>query len=82
MRHTASSNSFQFMSTGVNGTAVCAYIYTCNQAEELYGIHLEYTRLVENGFNENILVFDELSLQQIINTLITHFDITSYRIRI
>jgi len=59
-----------------------AYVSTCEQAEEVYDIHLEYPRLAENGFKENFVIYNELSLQQIIDTLITHFDVTSEQIRL
>lgn len=57
---------------------VSAYIYTYKQAKELYGLHLEYPRLLENGYNENFVIYDELSLQQIIDTLATHFEVVDF----
>lgn len=55
-----------------------AYVYTYGQVENLYGIHLEYPWFIENGFNDSILVFENLTLQQVINSIATHFDVASY----
>jgi len=55
-----------------------AYIYTHGQAENIYGIHLEYPWFIENEFNDSILVYENLTMQQVINSMVTHFDVASY----
>jgi len=55
---------------------VRAFIYTYGQLNDLYGIHLEYPRFHENEFSEPGQLYEDLTLQQIINTLATHFEVT------
>jgi hypothetical protein len=57
---------------------VRAYVYTYGQSREMYGIHLEYPWFIENAFNDVIQVYEDLSLNQIVNTLATHFDVARY----
>lgn len=55
-----------------------AYIYTYGQADNFYGIHLEYPWFIENEFNDSILVYENLSMQQVTNSMATHFEVASY----
>lgn len=57
---------------------VRAYIYTYGQPDKYYGIHLEFPWFIENEFNDSILVFESLTLKQVINSIATHFDVASY----
>jgi len=57
---------------------VRAYIYTYGQLDNFYGIHLEYPWFIENEFNDSILVYENLSMQQVINSMATHFEVASY----
>lgn len=61
---------------------VRAYVYTFGQLRDLYGIHLEYPWFSENQFNDSIQVYENLSQNQIINTLITHFEVADYEMAI
>jgi len=56
---------------------VRAYIRTYKDADDLYDIHLEYPWFIENEKVNDLLVYDELNGQQILNTLATHFNVTS-----
>lgn len=58
---------------------VRSYIYTYDKTDALYGIHLEYPHFSENGFNDTLMIYDELSLRQVIDTLATHFEITDFK---
>jgi hypothetical protein len=55
---------------------VRAYIRTYEASDDLYDIHLEYPRFIENKQINDMLVFNELNAQQILNTLVTHFNVT------
>lgn len=59
-----------------------AYIYTYGQARDLYGIHLEYPIFNENDFNNTIQIYEDLSMNQIINTIIEHFDVAAYEMAV
>ena len=59
-----------------NQSQVRAYIYTHGQSQDRYGIHLEYPWYVENEFNDAVLVYEDLSMSQVINTLATHFEVS------
>ena len=65
-----------------NQPEVRAYVYTYGQAQEMYGIHLEYPWFIENEFNDVIQVYEDLSLNQIVNTLATHFEVASYEMAV
>ena len=54
-----------------------AYVYTYGQMKDMYGIHLEYPWFIEYEFNDSVQVYEDLSAAQIINTLVTHFDVSS-----
>lgn len=53
-----------------------AFIYTYGQKNDFYGIHLEYPGLAENEYLDSTQIYEDLTKQQIINTLATHFEIT------
>lgn len=53
-----------------------AYVYTYGQIKDHYGIHLEYPWFIESEYNDTIMVYEDLSLEQIINTLATHFEVS------
>ena len=61
---------------------VRAYIYTYGQSRNQYGIHLEYPWYRENEFHNEVLVYEGLSLQQVVNILSTHFDASSFEMAI
>jgi len=65
-----------------NQPEVRAYVYTYGQAQEMYGIHLEYPWFIENEFNDVIQVYEDLTLNQIVNTLATHFEVASYEMAV
>lgn len=52
-----------------------AYIFVHGQADEHYGVHLEYPRFAEQNYNESMLIYEGLSLQLLINTLVAHFEL-------
>ena len=60
-------------------TEVRAYIYIHGQSTDLYGVHLEYPWFIENEFNDTILVYEDLTSDEIINTLATHFEVSPYQ---
>lgn len=57
---------------------VRAYVYTHGQPRDRFGVHLEYPWYVENEFNDAVLVYEDLSISQLINTLATHFDVARF----
>lgn len=65
-----------------NQPEVRAYVYTYGQAQEMYGIHLEYPWFIENEFNDVIQVYEDLTLNQIVNTLATHFEVANYEMAV
>lgn len=52
-----------------------AYVHTYGQADHLYGMHLEYPSFNENDFAEELKIFDDQSMEQVIDSLSCHFDI-------
>lgn len=65
-----------------NQPEVRAYVYTYGQSRAMYGIHLEYPWFIENEFNDTLQVYEELTLNQIVNTLATHFEVASYEMAV
>ena len=61
---------------------VRAYVYTYGQARDLFGIHLEYPWFVENEFNDSIVVYEDLSMRQIVNTLAAHFEVAALEVAV
>lgn len=57
---------------------VRAYIYVFGQPIGKYGIHLEYPRLVEQNNYDSTLIYEELSLNLVIESLVAHFEIDAY----
>jgi hypothetical protein len=62
-----------------NQPEVRAYISAYKDTDDLYDIHLEYPWFIENKKVNDLLVYDELNAQQIINTLATHFNVSGFR---
>jgi len=52
-----------------------AYVHIHGQSIDHYGIHLEYPRLAEQNNNDSTLIYEELSLDSVIQSLVSHFDI-------
>lgn len=59
-----------------------AYIYIHGRSKFLYGIHLEYPWYSENVFSNEVLVYEGLSMQQVINILSTHFEVDGFEMAI
>jgi hypothetical protein len=57
---------------------VRAYVYTHGQPERLYGIHLEYSWFAENEYQDPVLIYENLTMMQIVTILASHFDATCY----
>lgn len=54
-----------------------AYIYIYGQSGDNYGIHLEYPRFIEQSYSDSMLIYEELSIQTVINTIATHFELAA-----
>lgn len=70
-----------YMSIGFikpNQVEIKAYVYTYGQIKDHYGIHLEYPWSVESEYNDTIMVYEDLNLEQIINTLAIHFEVSRF----
>lgn len=59
-----------------------AYVYTYGQRREQYGLHLEFPLFAENDLSDSFQVYDGLSINQVIDTLATHFDVASYEVAV
>ncbi len=57
---------------------VSAYVYTHGQPRGLFGIHLEYSWFAENELTDPVLVYENLSMKQIVAVLASHFDAACY----
>lgn len=61
---------------------VSAYIYTYGQTRDEYGLHIEYPWFGEDGLNDTLYAYDGLNINQVINTLATHFEIEGYGVAV
>ena len=56
--------------------ALRAYVFTYGQPPDKYGVHLEYPVFDDNVYNTSIQTFENLSLHQIMDALLMHFEIS------
>jgi hypothetical protein len=61
---------------------VRAYVYIYGQLKDLYGIHLEYPFNSENEYSNSSPFYEDLTLQQVIKILASHFDVQGYEMAI
>lgn len=61
---------------------VRAYIYLHGQTQDKYGIHLEYPVYMENNLRDSIRLYDDLSRQQIVDTLSAHFEAANHEVAV
>ena len=62
--------------------ALRAYVFTYGQPPDKYGIHLEYPGPDDNNFNNSIQTYENMSLQQIVDALVMHFEISDYEMAV
>lgn len=59
-----------------------AYIFTYGQDPDKYGIHLEYPQFEETSFSNAIQAYEGYSLDQVVDTLVMHFEINDYELAV
>lgn len=57
-----------------------AYVHIHGQHDNQYGIHVEYPSFKEHAASDQLQIYENQSLQQIISTLEIHFEISADQI--
>jgi hypothetical protein len=57
---------------------VRSYIFSYGQQCNHYGVHLEFPMNTENELNNSIQVYENVSIDQTIKMLASHFEVSSY----
>ena len=57
---------------------VQAYLYTYGQDEEHYGVHLEFPAIANNQRFDNTEIYENTSLDNLVEILAVHFDIPHF----
>lgn len=76
--HLDESENLDFRATRISDQrfdGLCAYIYTYGQSENHFGLQLEYPQIKEEPVKQSE-TYEELTLQNTITIISTHFDIT------
>lgn len=56
---------------------VRAYIHMHGQAKGLYGLHLEYPAFSGGNYRDELQIFEDQSIDQIVNALEIHFEVVA-----
>lgn len=64
---------------GINNSNATAYIYTYGQAEQHYGLHLEYPYNTESNISELEDMYEDLGYNALLEILKVHFQWCSHK---
>jgi hypothetical protein len=64
----------------VDDPSITAYLYTYGQEEGRYGVHLELPERDDVEISNTLEIYERLTIERLVNTLLAHFDIAPKKI--